>query len=104
MASNAQIEGAIRSIVIGVGGFTGAAGWLQDIDWVAIGGALATIGGLIWSIYSNRIDRLLAQSAASPKVVEILTTTEKLAEAVPSPKVIAVTARVKPTPAYRGQR
>ena len=88
MASNAQVEGAIRSVVIGMGGFAGAAGYLQDIDWVAIAGALATIGGLIWSIYSNGIHKLLQQSAESPKVKEIVVTTEKLAEAVPSPKVV----------------
>ena len=54
----------------------------------AIAGALATIGGLIWSIYSNGLTKLLTQSSESPKVREITVTTEKLADSVPSPKVV----------------
>jgi hypothetical protein len=88
----AQIEGIVRSLTIALGGISGAAGFLSDIDWVAVGGALATIAGVAWSVYSNRIDRLVKQAAESPKVIEIIAT-PALAASVPSNKVIPPVGR-----------
>jgi hypothetical protein len=86
--SQAQIEGAIRSIVVGLGGFAGAAGYLSNIDWVAVAGAMATIGGVIWSLWSNSRNQLLKQTAELSAVKQISVSPRSLADEIPSNKVV----------------
>jgi hypothetical protein len=85
---NPQVEGAIRSMIIALGGIAGASGYLKSIDWVSIAGAVTALLGLAWSIYSNTTTHLVAQVANAPEVSKVVVT-PMLAMAIPSLKVVS---------------
>lgn len=88
--TQAQIEGAIRSVIIALGGVSGSFGYLTGVDWIALAGALATVGGLAWSLWSNSRNQLLNQTAALPVVKQIAVHSSKVADEIPSPKVVPI--------------
>jgi len=66
-----QVGGAIRSLVIALGGFFAAFGLFANITaetWQTIGGAVAVVGGLVWSWWSNRDKAIVASAAAKVPV------------------------------------
>lgn len=87
--SQAQIEGIIRNLVIAFGGVASAAGYLNAEFVVQLAGALATIAGIGWSIWSNSQHRLLTQTAELPVVKEITVKSNTVANDVPSAKVVS---------------
>jgi hypothetical protein len=84
---NPQLEGAIRSLIISLGSIAGTLGIMTGVDWVPIASAIVTIGGIAWSIWSNRPTGLVAQAAQSPQVVEVRMASQATADSIPDDKV-----------------
>ncbi|MET4315882.1 hypothetical protein [Bradyrhizobium sp. RT4b] len=49
-----QVMGVIRAILAAIGGFILAKGWVSAETWTWIAGGIVTIGGALWSLWSNR--------------------------------------------------
>ena len=84
---NPQLEGAIRSLVLAVGGFAAAAGYLKGVDWVTVASAIVSVGGLVWSLWSNRTKGLIEQTAGLDEVKNVDVKSKKLADSIPNTKV-----------------
>lgn len=84
-----QIQGQIRSLIISLGSIAGALGYMTGVDWVPIAGAIVTIGGFIWSWWSNRPKALIEQAAQSQEVKTVVVSTPELATSIPNPKVVS---------------
>lgn len=84
-----QLEGAIRSLILAVAGVAGAFGYMKDADWVSIASGLVALIGLAWSLYSNSTKNLVSQTSKSDEVETVVVSTEKLADSIPSDKVVS---------------
>ncbi len=84
---NPQLEGAVRSFIIALGSVVASAGYLKGFDWVATASVAVSLGGLAWSLWSNRPKGLIEQVAASDDVSAVITTKE-MADSIPNEKVI----------------
>lgn len=84
-----QLQGQLRSLIISLGSIAGTLGYLSGVDWVSVASAVVTVGGFIWSWYSNRTKTLIEQAAQSPEVKSVVVSTPALAESIPSPKVVS---------------
>jgi len=92
--NNAQFEGAVRSILIALAGFISGAGYIDNATAISLAGAMATICGVVWSLYSNRLNSLVSHAAESPQIIEI-TAHKDVVDASTNPKVVRETT-VKP--------
>jgi hypothetical protein len=49
-----QVTGLIRAILTAIGGFVIGKGWLNAETFTWISGGVLTIGGAVWSLWTNR--------------------------------------------------
>lgn len=84
-----QLEGAIRSFILAAAGVAAAFGYMKDADWVSIASGVAALIGLAWSLYSNSTKNLVTQASGSDEVKKVVVSTDKLADSIPSPKVVS---------------
>ena len=54
-----QIGGIVRAILTAVGGIVVAKGWTDGATFTLISGAIVTIAGALWSIYTNRSGKVI---------------------------------------------
>lgn len=84
---NPQLDGILRAILVGVGGFIAGKGWIPIEMVNEIVGALLVIGGAVWTVIANRPKSLIAAAAAQPDVTLIRTRTADMADSIPNTKV-----------------
>lgn len=82
-----QLISIIRQLLLTVGGGLVTKGYLDDGTLQLVVGALMAVGAAGWALYTRRYNGLVASAAGVPGVSSI-TTTARIASAVPSEKVI----------------
>ena len=82
-----QVEGIIRSILIGLSSVAAAWG-IDNATWLTIVGGFVALAGVLWSVYSNSTTRLVTSVAADPGVSKVVVKSPSLAMSVISPKVV----------------
>lgn len=85
-----QFWSLVRSVLISAGGGLVLKGYVDAGTMTAIVGALVTILSAGYGIYTKRKAGLIASAAALPDVSHIITT-QKIAAASPSEKVVSQT-------------
>jgi hypothetical protein len=90
-----QLEGAIRSLILALAGMAGAFGFMKNADWVSISSGVVALIGFIWSLYSNSTKNLVSQASQLDEVKKVVVSTDKLADSIPSMKVVSSKAEVK---------
>jgi hypothetical protein len=63
-----QITGILRAILTALGGFILAKGWVSAETWAWLTGGILTVGGAMWSLWTNRPAGLAASVQALPGV------------------------------------
>jgi hypothetical protein len=90
-----QLEGAVRSLILAVAGVAGSFGYMKDVDWVSIASGLVALIGLAWSLYSNSTKNLVSQASESDEVKRVVVSTDRMADSIPSTKVVSSNSEVK---------
>ena len=83
-----QITGIMRAILTALGGIILAKGWVSATTWAWLTGGILTLGGALWSLWSNR-PAGIAGSAQTLPGVNVTTT------AAAAPAVVAAVAAAK---------
>ncbi|GHE69807.1 hypothetical protein GCM10019059_31870 [Camelimonas fluminis] len=85
---NTNLTLPIRQALIGLGPLLATLGWMDEASWSAmanqiatVAGILITLGGIVWQWRVSTAAAKVAQVAALPGVVEVVTTDPKLAAA-----------------------
>ena len=97
---NEQLQTTIRAVLVSLVSILVTQGYLDNGQLQIIVGAIVALGATGWGIYNNRKAGLLASAAATGKLASpIVVTDQKLADSIPSDKVIgpteAAVAKVK---------
>lgn len=85
---DAQLEGQVRSALIAIFSIVGTIGIFKGLDAVTLTSVVVTLINFVWSWQSNRAKRLVEQAAKSPDVLEIKLADPKVADSIPSDKVV----------------
>jgi long-subunit acyl-CoA synthetase (AMP-forming) len=85
--TQAQIEGFIRSVMLLGAGFAINYG-IDEASWAIITASVVGLAGVAWSIYSNSTTRMVEQVAKSPNVAQVVVESDKMANSIPSQKVV----------------
>lgn len=83
-----QIVSIARQVLLFVGGFIVAKGWIDTATLTTVVGALITLGTSFWATYTRRNNGLVASAAAVPEVTQIVTSPTQASE-VTSAKVVS---------------
>jgi hypothetical protein len=86
--SSDQITGILRAILAALGGFILAKGWVSAETWTWLTGGILTVGGALWSLWTNRPAGIASSAQALPGVN---VTTSSAA----SPAVVSAVAAAK---------
>jgi hypothetical protein len=68
-----QITGIMRAVLAALGGFILAKGWVSAETWAWLTGGILTVGGTLWSMWSNRPAGIAGSAQALPGV-NVMTT------------------------------
>jgi len=63
-----QITGILRAILAALGGFILAKGWVSAETWAWLTGGILTLGGALWSLWTNRPAGIAASAQGLPGV------------------------------------
>jgi hypothetical protein len=63
-----QITGILRAILAALGGFILAKGWVSAETWAWLTGGILTVGGAVWSLWSNRPAGIAGSAQTLPGV------------------------------------
>lgn len=63
-----QITGILRAILAALGGFILAKGWVSAETWAWLTGGVLTLGGALWSLWTNRPAGIAASAQSLPGV------------------------------------
>lgn len=66
--SSDQITGILRAILAALGGFILAKGWVSAETWTWLTGGVLTVGGALWSLWTNRPAGIAGSAQALPGV------------------------------------
>jgi hypothetical protein len=91
MISSAQIDGIVRGVLALVSGLAIAYGIGDAATWAIITGSIAALATAVWSLYSNSQAQLINQVSKDPEVKAVIVDTPKLADSIPSDKVVSST-------------
>jgi hypothetical protein len=91
MISSAQIDGIVRGVLALVSGLAIAYGIGDAATWAIITGSIAALATAVWSLYSNSQAQLINQVSKDPEVKAVIVDTPKLANSIPSEKVVSST-------------
>lgn len=90
---NQAIASVVRVLVVAALGGLVAKGWLTADDVERVTSYITGIAGIavmsVWAILRNRLTPMLDRLASQPEVKEIVVDSPEVANASPSPKVVA---------------
>lgn len=82
-----QVGNLIKSGLLAVGVSSSVLGYVSAEAWMAVGGAVLAVGAVVWQVISTKTAKLISTVAASDDVIKV-ETTQAIANADPSPKVV----------------
>jgi hypothetical protein len=88
MITTAQIEGLVRAALAIMAGYALKYG-IDDATWAVISASLLGLATAGWSLYSKTQAEMLKTLAKDPEVTQIEVDSAKLANSIPSEKVVA---------------
>lgn len=90
MVTSEQVQQYIRVVIYWLAGFAVNYGWISSDDKTALIGVAVTVANLAWTIYGNRLLAKINELAKSKEVTSIVVTTQEVAKATPSDKVVSL--------------
>lgn len=84
-----QIVSIVRQVLLFVGGFIVAKGWIDTATLTTVVGALITLGTSFWATYTRRNNGLIASAAGVTTVDHVVVTDPQTARDVPATNVVA---------------
>ena len=84
-----NIWNLIKSGLLALGVSSSVIGYISDEVGIAVGGAVIAIGAAIWQVIALKTTKLIEAVAKDPEVSKVVVHNPELAEAIPSPKVVA---------------
>lgn len=88
-----QVSGMLDRVLIAVGMYAVAKGWISQSDMMQFVALVLAVGGAVWGWYVNRDKALVQAAAAVPGTVVV--TTPALAAATPDQNNIVSNTEVK---------
>ena len=86
--TEAQVAGLVRALFLVLGGYAFKYG-IDEATWAALTAGVVMIATACWSYYSNSTRRMAELVARQPETVAVVVEDKKLADSIPSEKVVA---------------